>query len=118
MRRWPGRVARLVPATLVALSVALGPAAAQHPPSYGVSAELVMIDLVAADGDGRFVTDLRADEIELLEDGKPQPVAFLPARFPKRAAERASRRRSWPTRPRAPRRPLPPRRCARRTWWW
>ena len=35
-----------------------------------------MIDLIATDGDGRLVSDLRAEEIEVQEGGKPQRVEF------------------------------------------
>ena len=49
----------------------------QAPPVFGVSADLVLIDLIATDADGRLVTDLRPDEIEVLEDGKRQQVEFV-----------------------------------------
>jgi len=50
---------------------------AQQPPTFGASAELVVIDLIATDDDGRLVSDLRAEEIEVLEGGKPQRVEFV-----------------------------------------
>jgi VWFA-related protein len=36
---------------------------------------VVQVDAFVADVDGRFVTDLRRDEIEVLENGKPQVLA-------------------------------------------
>jgi VWFA-related protein len=50
---------------------------AQQLPTFGASAELVVIDLIATDDDGRFVSDLRAEEIEVQEGGKPQRVEFV-----------------------------------------
>ena len=38
---------------------------------------MVEVDLRVFDGDGRFITDLRPDEIEILEDGVPQRVIAL-----------------------------------------
>jgi VWFA-related protein len=49
----------------------------QAPPVFGVSADLVLIDLIATDADGRLVTDLRPDEIEVLEDGKRQRIELV-----------------------------------------
>ena len=64
-----------LPALLALLFGASGHA--QQPPTFGASAELVVIDLIATDGDGRLVRDLRADEIEVLEGGKPQRLEFV-----------------------------------------
>lgn len=65
--------------SLAAFPGALAPPAAtpQKPPVFGVSAELVLIDLIATDDAGRRVTDLRLDEITVLEDGKPQRLELL-----------------------------------------
>ena len=78
------RTSRLLPLA-VALAL-LGSSAApqssatpQKPPVFGASADLVVIDLIATDGDGRAVTDLRAEEIEVLDGGKRQRVEL--ARF-------------------------------------
>jgi VWFA-related protein len=50
---------------------------AQDPPRFGASTELVVIDMIAADDDGRLVTDLRPDEIEVYEGGKRMQLEFL-----------------------------------------
>jgi VWFA-related protein len=49
----------------------------QRAPTFRVSSDLVIVDLVASDQKGRFVSDLRADEIQVLESGKPQKVQFV-----------------------------------------
>jgi VWFA-related protein len=61
---------------LVSCVTALGHA--QQPElSFRVSSELVVIDLVVIDLQGRFVTDLRPEDIEVKEDGKRQHVQQL-----------------------------------------
>jgi VWFA-related protein len=74
----------LKPAPLAALALGCAlvsaPAApTQPPPVFGASADLVVIDLIATDGEGRLVADLRPEEIEVYEDGRRQRVEF--ARF-------------------------------------
>ena len=66
-------------ATTAALLISLTASRAtpQKPLQFGTSADLVLIDLIATDGDGRRVTDLRAEEIEIYEDGKRQPIEML-----------------------------------------
>lgn len=56
-----------------------GPAAvAQEIPASGT--ELVRLDVVVTDGDGKPVRDLKADDFVVLEDGKAQRVThFVPA---------------------------------------
>src|SRR5688572_5130604 len=39
-----------------------------------ITTNLVQIDSVITDRDGKPVTDLRADEVQILEDGKPQAI--------------------------------------------
>ncbi len=63
-------------ATTAAL-IAASPASSQKPPQFGASAELVLIDLIATGRDGRLVADLRADEIQVFEQGQPQRLEFL-----------------------------------------
>ena len=46
----------------------------QAPQTFPTSTELVLLDLVARDKNGRLVTDLRPDELEVLEDGKPASI--------------------------------------------
>jgi VWFA-related protein len=68
-----------LPLAVASALVAVSSARPQAPPAFGASADLVVIDLIATDGDGRLVTDLRPEEIEVCEDGKRQRVEF--ARF-------------------------------------
>jgi len=42
-----------------------------------ISTNLVQVDAVVTDKSGRPVTDLRPDEVEIREDGKPQKIANL-----------------------------------------
>lgn len=52
-------------------------APAQEPPDVDIvkiTTNLVQIDAVVTDKNGKHVTDLRADEIEMFEDGKSQTV--------------------------------------------
>ena len=39
-----------------------------------ITTNLVQVDSVVTDGKGKPVTDLRADEVQILEDGKPQQI--------------------------------------------
>ncbi len=39
-----------------------------------ISTNLVQVDPVITDSKGKQVTDLRADEVQILEDGKPQKI--------------------------------------------
>lgn len=50
------------------------PAAQSLTPVFRVSQDLVLVDVVATGRDGALVTDLRAEEFELTEDGKPQRI--------------------------------------------
>ncbi len=57
-------------------------------PVIRVSVDLVQLDAVVKDAAGRHVRDLRADEFEILEDGKPQRIthfAFVPGAVSKGA---------------------------------
>ena len=58
------------------LSAQTAPSAAQTP-TLRVETTLVEFTIVATDGRGRPVTDLKADEISILEDGESRPVAFF-----------------------------------------
>ncbi len=42
-----------------------------------VESGLVLVDLVVVDSEGRFVPDLRADEIQIFEDNKRREVSFF-----------------------------------------
>ena len=89
-------------------------ARSQRPLQFGASAELVLIDLIATDGDGRLVTDLRAEEIQIFEDGKRQRLEMLRlmgrpggAGAPASTASVVARRPYWRPRPRSRPNPTP-----------
>lgn len=46
-------------------------------PIFRAGTTLVEFTIVATDGKGQPVTDLKQDEISILQNGKPQPVAFF-----------------------------------------
>src|SRR6187549_2240693 len=54
-----------------------------------VAVQLVQLNFLASDRSGKPVTDLRLDEIEILESGKPQKVAFLEPYYQMPAARSA-----------------------------
>jgi VWFA-related protein len=73
-----GRSRWLIAAGIIGGVLAAADSATQPaPPVFRVGAELVVVDLVATDRDGRFIADLQPGEITLLEDGKPQDVQFV-----------------------------------------
>ncbi len=61
----------------IALAVAAGlavPAFTQQP-TFKVSVNVVDVDVTVRDAQGNFVTGLAAEDFEVLEDGKPQPIS-------------------------------------------
>jgi VWFA-related protein len=65
-------MSRLLPAVLLTAAAATL-AAQQTPPTFRTGANYVRVDMYAT-RDGQVVDDLRADEVELLEDGAPQAI--------------------------------------------
>jgi VWFA-related protein len=63
--------------TLAVFLAACAAAGAQEPPAFRASAEEVLVDFIVRDRRGRQVTDLRIEELELLEDGVPQTLKIL-----------------------------------------
>ena len=49
----------------------------QSEPVIRISVNLVQLDAVVTDGKGRQVTDLRPEDFEVLQDGKPQAITNL-----------------------------------------
>ena len=49
-------------------------AAAQQPPVFRGSSDIVRVFVTVADRDGRLVTTLTRDQFELRDEGKPQPI--------------------------------------------
>jgi VWFA-related protein len=68
------------PATLAAIAavvIAAGPLAARQQAPFRGGADLVSVYLTATDPEGRLVTNLRADEVEVFDNGKKQPVEIF-----------------------------------------
>ena len=63
-------IARATPALLASLAVA-GTASAQMP-TFAARADLVVLSATAVDGKGRPVTNLRPQELTIIEEGRPQ----------------------------------------------
>jgi len=82
-------------AAAVALAAALSVAPRAQQATFRSSINLVEIDALAVDARGEVVSDLRQDEFEILEDGRPQRIAsfqFVDIPLPA-AGERALSRR-------------------------
>src|SRR5688572_18324751 len=65
------------------------PQAPTQPPVFRVEVNYVEVDAIVTDAQGRIVTDLTADDFELLEDRRPQSVtAFSFVNIPVERAQR------------------------------
>lgn len=76
-QRKPGRGALSFGAGLLALSFIVAAQTAPKPPDrkHDVTVRLVLVDVIAFDRDGRFVTDLATSDFEVFEDGKRMDLA-------------------------------------------
>jgi VWFA-related protein len=71
-------------------------------PVIRVSVDLVQVDAMVTDSQGRRVADLKAEDFEILEDGKPQKIthfAFVQGTEPKGASSGALVMTARPLRP-------------------
>jgi hypothetical protein len=64
---------------LAVLLLSASPARPQQTPSFEAARELVRIDVVALDGDGRPVRGLTADDFEIVERGRRLPITSFEA---------------------------------------
>ena len=62
---------------LVVLAVACGASLAAQRPSFRSAVELVLLNVTVTGPGGRFVSDLSAEDFQILEDGRPQEVTFF-----------------------------------------
>ena len=46
-------------------------------PAFRIKSDFVVVDLIATDKSGEFVSDLQPDEIEVYENGKKQQISFF-----------------------------------------
>ena len=82
-------IAALSAPALLALQGTPAPPAAQPPLTFRVEANFVEVDAFVSDATGSPVTDLRAADFQLFEDGKPQKVsAFSYVNIPVARPER------------------------------
>lgn len=63
--------------TLIALAATVCVTAQDRPLVFHVGAELVVLDVIATDANGREVSDLTAAEVQIQEDGSLRPVQHL-----------------------------------------
>jgi VWFA-related protein len=62
---------------LVAAAALIQDPAPQAPPTFRAGVELVRLDVRVTDSEGRPLSDLRQDEIEIVEEGDPRPILFF-----------------------------------------
>ena len=60
--------------SLIALATLEAAPQEEQTPVFRAESDLVLVDLVATDKEGRFVADLRVDEIQVRADGKPRRI--------------------------------------------
>src|SRR5262245_7092047 len=76
------------------VSAVLAAQSAQAPAVFRSGVDLVRFDLNVVDADGKPLTDIRPDEVEIVEDGAPRPLVMFqrvqePAGYYTEAALRA-----------------------------
>src|SRR5690349_570221 len=64
-------------ASLTALVVAQQPPASGDQPAFRTGADLVIVDAVVVDKSGRPVTDLKATDFEVRDEGRAQSVTLF-----------------------------------------
>jgi VWFA-related protein len=69
----------LVPILVVAAASPLAQSTAlpEQAPVFRSGIDLVRVDVRVTDGDGRPISDLRADEVQIKEEGAPRPVVLF-----------------------------------------
>ena len=70
-------LAHILAALLVATVAAYGQQADKPAVTIKVATDLIAIDVVATDQNGNYIRDLRAEEFQVFEDGKPRKVDFF-----------------------------------------
>jgi VWFA-related protein len=76
--------------------------APSDPPRFRVAVDVVRLDAVVTDKDGKLVTDLTADDFDVHQDGRPQKISlvrWVPIAGPQPAAATQSRSASSGTAP-------------------
>ena len=75
----------------LAAAVVVTASAQDRPLVFHVGAELVVLDVIATDANGREVSDLTAADVQIQEDGSPRPGPASAAGLPRVAAARSRR---------------------------
>jgi Ca-activated chloride channel family protein len=67
----------------ILLAIAAGTGVLAQRPSFRSTVDLILLNVTVTGGGGRYVSDLSADDFQVLEDGRQQEVAFFsPANVP------------------------------------
>lgn len=75
--------------TALAAGQTPAPAPTQQQPTFRVQVDYVEVDVLVTDRNGNFVRDLKREDFQLLEDGKPQTITnFLTVDIPVEKAQR------------------------------
>lgn len=98
------RLSTTVSVLILALTFGVGPGqqaapetkASQEETVFHSSARLVTVSVVVEDKKGNPVTGLKKEDFTVMDDGKPQPIAFFtpPAQVPAQTQEQAPKRAS------------------------
>jgi VWFA-related protein len=65
---------RTLAALLVLVAMAAAPSAQQKPPVFRLNTQIVSVDVIVRDSSGAVVRGLKAEDFQVLEDGKPQEI--------------------------------------------
>jgi len=76
---------------LALLGMAAGPADDDKPPTFPAETRVVVLDIVATGRDGRPLDDLRPDELQVLENGRPCEIRSFRLIRATPSSERSSR---------------------------
>src|SRR5919201_443381 len=69
------RIAMLLVVAATAVAAGQTPAPAPQGPTFKVQVDYVEVDVLVTDQQGNFVRDLKKEDFQVLEDGKPQTIA-------------------------------------------
>jgi VWFA-related protein len=99
-------------AVVLALPVAARQPAPQPPPAFRFATDVVEVDVVVHDKTGRFVADLKPEDFDVHEEGKPEKIDLfyvVGVGAPSAAAAPGASPDAAPTSPAVTARPRPPR---------
>src|SRR5689334_10441955 len=69
------RCTRAIALAILPAAVCAATLLAQQPPTFRAEIDSVQLDVRVVDKEGRFVRDLTASDLQILEDGQPQAIS-------------------------------------------